>query len=102
MKKILVLMMTLIGLSVNMFAIENLIKGRKVELSELVFNTVVSYPYKITNKSDNDVSILMIKKEIKTDEILEVYEYVIPAKSTVNFVFTNECKISKEFWGLVG
>ena len=29
MKKILVLMMTLIGLSVNVFAIENLIEGKK-------------------------------------------------------------------------
>ena len=186
MKKILVLITALmIGLS-SAFAID-LIEGRKVELSELDFNTVVSYPYKITNKSDNDVSILMIKKEIKTDkmyrvspskngnyyvvecsydggktwhftdsspdleeankkmeylkkglttsgltheeakasipegaptigdsdqnsktkstkkektdEILEVYEYVIPANSTVNFVFTNECKRNKEFWG---
>ena len=98
MKKIIILIMALmIGLS-SAFAID-LIEGRKVELSELDFNTVVSYPYKITNKSDNDVSILMIKKEIKTGEILEVYEYVIPANSTVNFVFTNECKTNKEFWG---
>ena len=62
MKKIIILIMVLmIGLS-SAFAID-LIEGRKVELSELDFNTVVSYPYKITNKSDNDVSILMIKKK---------------------------------------
>ena len=62
MKKILVLIMVLmIGLS-NAFAID-LIEGRKVELSELGFTKVVNYPYKITNKSDNDVSILMIKKK---------------------------------------
>ena len=65
MKKILVLIMTLMfGLS-SAFAIENLIEGRKVELSELELTKVVSYPYKITNKSDNDVSILMIKREKK-------------------------------------
>ena len=96
MKKVLVLIMTLMfGLS-SAFAIENLIEGRKVELSELELTKVVSYPYKITNKSDNDVSILMIKREKKTNEFLEVYEYVIPAKSTVNFVFTNEYKTNKE------
>ena len=84
----------MIGLS-SAFAID-LIEGRKVELSELEFTKVVNYPYKITNKSDNDISILMIKREIKTNEFLEVYEYVIPANSTVNFIFTNEYNINKE------
>ena len=74
-------------------------QGQKNFLFWTDLSHFVSYPYKITNKSDNDVSILMIKKEIKTDEILEVYEYVIPANSTVNFVFTNEYKTNKEFWG---
>ena len=82
MKKLAMAMVGLVVLGMtSVFALD----GKKLDPKEVFKKEDVSYTYNFNNKYANDVSILMLK--FSQDVIVEVTEYVIPAKSKESFTF---------------
>ena len=95
MKKLLGILFGLAVLGMtSVFAIE----GKRIDPRTLYKEYPVSYTFKITNKSANDVSIIMIK--YSGDTKADAIEYVIPAKSSETIEFNETVDSLKgEWWG---
>lgn len=106
MKKFILIFISFI-MAYSCFAIEpkrHLTKEELTSYQEKIERTV-AIAFKVQNKSDKDKSIFIClvsnkKNENQQSEWEEAYEYVIPANSTEEIVFTGKHNPKKNFYGL--